>query len=65
MLANRSIENNLLYSSVMPRQQKTPQQKKQLELKKDHFTFAKNPHAFPQGLGREESRSEPAVPPEE
>ncbi len=30
----------------MPRQQKTPQQKKQVELKKDHFTFAKNPHAF-------------------
>jgi hypothetical protein len=30
----------------MPCQQKTPQQKKELELKKDHFTFAKNPHAF-------------------
>ena len=33
----------------MPRQQKTPQQKKQFELKKDHFTFAKNPHAFRKG----------------
>ena len=33
----------------MPRQQKSPQQKKQLELEKDHFTFAKNPHAFRKG----------------
>jgi hypothetical protein len=33
----------------MPRQQKTPQLKKELELKKDHFTFAKNPHAFRKG----------------
>ena len=33
----------------MPRQQKSPQQKKQLEPKKDHFTFAKNPHAFRKG----------------
>jgi uncharacterized protein YaaN involved in tellurite resistance len=30
----------------MPRQQKTPQLKKELELNKDHFTFTKNPHAF-------------------
>lgn len=30
----------------MPRQQKTPQLKKELELKKDHFTFAKHVHAF-------------------
>lgn len=33
----------------MPRTPKTPQEKKQLELKKDHFTFAKNPHAFRKG----------------
>lgn len=30
----------------MSRQKKTPQQKKQLELKKDHFTLAEYPHAF-------------------
>lgn len=30
----------------MARQHKTPQLKKELELKKDHFTFAKNVHAF-------------------
>ena len=40
------VAANLLYSSVMPRQQKSPQQKKQLELKKDHFTFTDAPHAF-------------------
>jgi hypothetical protein len=35
-----------MYIFGMPRPRKTPQEKKQLELKKDHFTFAKNPHAF-------------------
>jgi hypothetical protein len=30
----------------MPREQKTPQQKKQMELKKDHFTSSNAPHAF-------------------
>jgi len=30
----------------MPRQQKTPQLKKELELNKDHFTFAKHVHGF-------------------
>jgi hypothetical protein len=45
----RLIRTNLLYIFKMPRQQKTPQQKKQLELRKDHFTFAKNPHAFRKG----------------
>jgi len=30
----------------MPRKQKSPQQKKQLQLKKDHFTFTNAPHAF-------------------
>lgn len=37
---------NLMYISKMPRKQKTPQQKKELELKKDHFTFSEAPHAF-------------------
>jgi hypothetical protein len=41
----------------MPRQQKTPQQKKQLELKKDHFTFAKNPHAFRKGWGEKKAEA--------
>lgn len=35
-----------MYSLKMPRQQKSPQQKKELELKKDHFTFAKHVHGF-------------------
>ena len=35
-----------MYICEMPRQQKTPQEKKQLELKKDHFTFTNAPHAF-------------------
>lgn len=30
----------------MPRERKTPQEKKRLALEKDHFTFTKNPHAF-------------------
>lgn len=32
--------------SGMPREQKTPQEKKRLELEKDHFTFSNAPHAF-------------------
>jgi hypothetical protein len=30
----------------MPKEQKSPQQKKQLEYDKDHFTFSESPHAF-------------------
>src|SRR3982751_6014859 len=33
----------------MPRQQMNPQLKKEFELKKDHFTFAKHVHAFRKG----------------
>lgn len=35
-----------MYISKMPRERKTPQEKKRLELEKDHFTFSKAPHAF-------------------
>lgn len=32
--------------SGMPRELKTPQEKKRLQLEKDHFTFSNAPHAF-------------------
>lgn len=39
----------------MPRDRKTPQEKKHLELQKDHFTFSKNPHAFRKTWKRKKS----------
>lgn len=40
----------------MPRRQKTPQEKKRLELEKNHFTFTEYPHAFRKNWNKKKSR---------
>lgn len=41
----------------MAKERKSPQQKKQLEHSKDHFTFSDHPHAFPKLWKRKKARA--------
>src|SRR5580692_636652 len=41
----------------MPKERKSPQQKKQLGYQKDHFTFSESPHAFPRQWRRKKTQA--------